>query len=107
MKKISIGLMTLIMAIGFAAFTTPKSAPAKTLFNNWYEYMPGSTPDPTDPDQYVYVTTIDDCHGNDRVCVISSPGPSGTGQHPTFTKGQDPYNNTAEGVSVIAETANP
>jgi hypothetical protein len=102
MKKISIGLFTLIMAIGFAAFTTAKTAPAKKLDTNFYRYTPATVADPTDPEQYVWVEFATGCEtGEDEICIINSPGPSGEGEHPEFTKGNDPRDNE-EGVSVEA-----
>ncbi|MGG9964083.1 hypothetical protein [Ferruginibacter sp. SUN106] len=107
MKRFSIGLVAVLMAIGFAAFTTPKQVVATTTTNNLYRYMPNAlSPDPTDPAQYVYTANADNCtEGNDEICIISSPGSAATGAHPTFTKGNDPYNNLAESVSVVAERA--
>ncbi|GAB2842613.1 hypothetical protein [Ferruginibacter profundus] len=106
MKRFSIGLVAVLMAIGFAAFTTPKHVVTATT-NNLYRYMPDAlNPDPTDPAQYVYTATADNCtEGNDEICIISAPGSAVTGAHPVFTKGNDPYNNLAESVSVFAERA--
>jgi len=105
MKKISIGLFTLIMAIGFAAFTTPKAAAVKKAFTNYYRYGPLEAPnaDFKDPAQYEWVEFATGCEGEaEEICIINAPGPTGTGEHPEFTKGNDPNDDIAEGVSVEA-----
>lgn len=106
MKKIASSLLAVTLAAGFAAFTAPKPA-AKALFNNNYRYT-GSTDDLSErsnPLNYVYTESTNICdEGNDLICIINAPGPSGTGEHPSFSNGTDPYSNSA-GVTVMDKKA--
>ena len=101
MKKISIGLLAIVIAIAGAAFTQPKKAPVNALLNN-YRYTLSTNTGDTNPNNYVFTTDLTGCDGSTVVCIIQSPGPSGTGAHPSFSMGTDPYNNN-QGVTVISE----
>ena len=102
MKQFSIGLVAIIMAIAFAAFTMPKTVPVHPATNNNYRYMLSNNSGDTNPLNYVYTTNLIGCDGSNVVCIIDAPGPSGSGAHPSFASGTDPYNNSV-GVSVISE----
>lgn len=101
MKRFSISVTAVVMAIAFAAFTMPKKA-GVNLTNNNYRYMLSSNTGDTDPSNYVWTSDLSGCTGSDVVCIISSPGPSGTGAHPSFPLGTNPYSNS-QGVSVVSQ----
>ena len=102
MKQFSIGLLAIIMTTAFAAFTISKKVSVHPTTNNNYRYMLTTNTGDTNPANYEYTTDLTDCGGSNVVCLISSPGPSGTGAHPSFTNPTDPFSNT-QGVSVISE----
>lgn len=106
MKQFSIGLVAIIMAIAFAAFTMPKSGTVHPATNNNYRYSLTTNSGDTNPGNYVFTTDLSGCSGSDVVCIISSPGPSGAGAHPSFASGTDPYNNSV-GVSVVSQKPLP
>ena len=101
MKRFSISITAVIMAIAFAAFTMPKQAEVSPTNNN-YRYMLSTNSGDTNPNNYVWTTDLSGCAGSEVVCIISSPGPSGTGAHPSFLSGTDPYSNN-QGVSVVSQ----
>lgn len=101
MKRFSISVTAVIMAIAFAAFTMPKKAEVRSTNNN-YRYSLSTNTGDTNPSNYVWTTDLSGCSGSDVVCIISSPGPSGTGAHPSFPLGTNPYSNS-QGVSVVSQ----
>lgn len=107
MKRFSIGLVAVLMAIGFAAFTTPKTAIQKKTGLNLYRYNDNAT-DIKNPLNYVWVSSMSgQCSGAaEIVCIIEAPGNAGSGEHPDFTNGTDPYDNQQD-VTVKAERAEP
>lgn len=101
MQRLSMSVTAVIMAIAFAAFTLPKKAEVRPT-NNTYRYTLSTNMGDTDPNNYVWTTDLSGCEGSKVVCIISSPGPSGTGAHPSFPLGTDPYSNN-QGVSVVSQ----
>ena len=101
MKRFSISVTAVIMAIAFAAFTLPKKAEVKRT-DNFYRYTLSTNTGDTDPNNYVWTSSSMDCGGSKGVCLLRSPGPSGTGAHPSFPLGTDPYSNS-QGVSVVSQ----
>ena len=93
MKKISIGLFTLVMAIGFAAFTTPKKA-AKT-FNYSYIYTGTTVAGEEVAANYTQGTSQSTCNDNvpDLVCIISTTYAPDMNDHPQFPSTPDVHNN--------------
>ncbi len=89
------------MAIAFAAFTMPKKAEMNRTNNN-YQYTLSTNTGDTNPNNYVWTSDLSGCAGSEVVCIISSPGPSGTGAHPSFPLGTNPYSNS-QGVSVVSQ----
>jgi hypothetical protein len=105
MKKISIGLLTLIMAIGFAAFTTPQKA--KKVFNYTYHYNGATLVGENMPSNYSLSSSQTGCNDNaqELVCVIStSYAPDGNG-FPQFPSSEDIRND--ENVSIEHFKAQP
>lgn len=104
MKKIATSLLAVLLAVGFAAFTAPQSK-SKPVFNNMYRYLGTDDSHISDPNWYEYTTSTTGCPDTDPqvVCIISSPGTTGVNGKPSFTNGQNPRDNEAEGVSVLFE----
>jgi len=107
MKKFPVGIFAVLMAIGFAAFTTPPNAKHHKRDNNLYRYTLTSNTGNDNPANYVFTSSASGCsQGSAVVCIISSPGTDGMGDHPNFPLHTDPYSNS-EDVSVEVEKAAP
>ncbi len=103
MKKFSIGLAAIILAISAVAFTeVRKPAKASTFYNN-YRYNGTTNAGMKDPVNYTWTDELTGCSDFEEevVCIISSPGPSGLDEHPVFEEGTDPFDNE-EDVDVLA-----
>ncbi len=99
MKRFSLGLAVLLMAIGFAAFTTPQKAKHKRTGYD-YLYTESSNTNSTDPSKYILSESAEGCdHVSDVICMINAPFPPDEDDHPTFTQGTDPLDNSV-GISV-------
>jgi hypothetical protein len=101
MKRFSISVTAVIMAIAFAAFTMPEKAEVRPT-NNTYRYTLSTNMGDDNPSNYVWTNDLTGCSGSQVVCIISSPGPTGAGAHPSFPLGTDPYSNN-QGVSVVSQ----
>jgi hypothetical protein len=95
MKRFSIGVLAILMAFGFAAFTVPHSTSSSKLDNHKYRYQPNLDGDYDDPDNYVYTEDLTGC-GEDvtTICIIDAPGGTGVGVHPDFPDHTDPEDNS-------------
>ena len=108
MKRFSIGLVAVLMALGFAAFTSPqKSTLHKKAYANWYRYTQPTAVGIADPGNYVFTTSLSGCgEDNNLVCIIETTGSTSMGGHPDFLSGTDVYND--ENIEVLEEkTAQP
>jgi hypothetical protein len=105
MKKFSFSMLAIVLAIGFAAFTTPPGK--KNTTNNLYRYQLDSNTGMDDPANYLFTSSATGCGtDNNIVCIISAPGEAETGAHPDFELGTNPYSNS-EGVTVEVEKSAP
>ncbi len=94
MKRFSIGLIAVLLAIGFAAFTTPQKV-AKKTFSYVYKFTGNSTAGENTAANYVLSSSQAGCDDDtpDMVCVIeSSYAPDGN-NNPQFPSGVDVRNN--------------
>ncbi|MGC4102347.1 hypothetical protein [Ferruginibacter sp.] len=107
MKRFSFGLIAVLMAVGFAAFTTPQTIKKNKLENHLYRYTLTNNTGKDNPANYVFTSSSSGCsQGSAVVCIISAPGTDGMGNHPDFPNPTNPYSNS-EGVSVEVEKAAP
>jgi hypothetical protein len=90
MKRFSIGLAAVIMAFGFAAFTTPKQV-AKKTDTYTYKYTGTAVSGENDKDNYGPFVSEGSCSDiqDDMVCVIETSYAPGTGGHPAFPPSED------------------
>lgn len=99
MKKFSIGLVAVLMAIGFAAFTQPqKLAHKKNSYS--YRFTESTNANRTDPSKYILSESADGCNTySEVICLIDAPFAPDMNNHPTFSSGTDPLSNNV-GITV-------
>jgi len=87
MKRFSIGLAVLLLAIGFAAFTPNKAA--HKSFTYTYKYNGTSVADENDRTKYVLSSSTSGCEDieDDMICQLQSNYAPDGSNHPNFPSG--------------------
>jgi hypothetical protein len=99
MKRISIGLVAIIMAMSFAAFTPAHKAAHKT-FAYSYLYTGGSAANQNNPLLYVESSETEGCDNDNRemICVFESNYAPDNAHHPILP--------TTTGYTIEGDTDN-
>lgn len=94
MKRFSIGLVAVILGIGFAAFTTPQKTTHKT-FSYVYKFTGTSTAGENTASNYVLSASQAGCDNAapEMVCVIETSFAPDGNNNPQFPSGVDVHNN--------------